>query len=248
MPRIITASGLGGRFRILCQVTIIGLLQQIGAAAGSLRPNFSTTMTPVYSCPIHGSCASANGVRRYDITPGCSLYATPPYNGPRRAGVPRRHPTYTGCRRGDRCRTRHTASSSSITGSSTCLAASRRQADSVDALLPSVTTLDVVAGPNLAATNPGLRSPADYMDEKADTDGVFYTANSQHPQACGHVTDLLFSTSWAREHFDSDLPTNDSQTAVHADDRSGQQQLTLSDAASVGSDRGQATLLVDFRC
>jgi len=219
-----------------------------------MRPSFSTSMTPVYSCPIHGSCTSAKsskGVRGYDVTPGCSLYATPPYNGPRRAGVACRHATSAGCRRGDRCSVRHIASTSPFTGSSNCLAASRRQADSVDAVLSSVTDLDVVAGPDLAATNPGLRPSTGYLDlgaaEKADTTGVFYTANSQHEQAYGHVNDLLFSTSWGREHYANstayDLPANDLQTTIYADDCGGQ-QITVSD----GNDRGQPTLLVDFHC
>jgi len=225
------------------------VLQRTGATPGCVRPTCSSAMTPVYSCPVHGSCTSAkssSGVRGYDITPGCSLYATPPYNGPRRAGVACRR---GGCRRGDRCRARYLASSSPFTGSSGCLAAARRQADSVDAILPSVTTLDVVAGPELADTNTALRPPIGYVDvEKPSTDAVFYTGNSQHPQACGHVSDLLFSTSWGREHYASstpfDVPANDHQTA---DPCSGQRS-TVSDATSVGNDRGQSTLLVDFHC
>lgn len=200
-------------------------------------------MTPVYSCPIHGSC---NGVRAYDTTAGCSLYATPPYNGPRRAGVIRRQSGSARCCRGDRCRARHIASTSPFTGSSNCLAASRRQANSVDDVLPSVTALDVV---DTAAKDAGLRPPTSNADhtaaEKADTDVVFYTANSQHPQACDHVGNLLFATSWGRDHHTGstayDLSANDRQRPVHADN----EQLTHSDATS---DQDQPTLLVDFHC
>jgi len=225
-----------------CQLVTMVCLQRTAATPGSLRPKFSA-MTPVYSCPIHGSC---NAVRAYDTTAGCSLYATPPYNGPRRAGVTRRHTGSARCCRGDRCRSRLIASTSPFTGSSSCLAASRRQADSVDDVLPSVTALDVV---DVATKDPGLRPPTVNVDhtaaEKADTDSVFYTANSQHPQACNHVGNLLFATSWGREHHSSstayDLPANDRQRPVHTDG----QQLVQSDATS---DQDQPTLLVDFHC
>ena len=210
-------------------------------------------MTPVYSCPIHGSSTSAkstNGVRGYDVTPGCSLYATPPYNGPRRAGA--------GCRQGSAChRGRHIVSTPPFTRSSSCLAAARRQADTVNDALPSVTTLDVVAGPELAATNSGLRPVTGCRDlgdsEKTDTDKVFYTSNSQHQKAYGHVNDQLFNSTWSRRPYDANstaygLAANDQQTSVHADVCSGQLLLTQSDDASVANDRSQSTLLVDFHC
>jgi len=224
-------------------------LQRTGATPGSMRQTFSSTMTPVYSCPIHGLAKSSNIVRRYDATPSCSLYATPPYHGPCRAGVARRH---AGC---DRCRARPAAPSSPFTGSSGCLAgAGRRQTDSADSVL--LPALDVVAGQDLSATNHALRPPSGHSDlsaaEKSDTEGVFYTANSQHPEPCGHVSDLLLSTSWAREHDVSnsayDLQTNEpKQSESRADDCRGQQS-TLSDANSAGNDRTQPMLLVDFHC
>ena len=218
-------------------------------------------MTPVYLCPIHGSCRSNSGARRYDTaTSGCSLYATPPYNRrPRRtAAVPSHHPTATARCRGDRCSARHIISLSPLTGhSSCCLAASRRQADSADAILSPVTNLDVVAGPELAtaaATNAALRPSSGCVelggagaDKAADTDpGVFYTTNSQHPEAYGHVSDLLSTTSWGREHHD--VATNDDRTPPFHADGDNSQQITLTEATSAAaSDRGQSSLLlVDF--
>ena len=209
-------------------------------------------MTPIYSCPIHGSCASAksgSGVHRCDATQSCSLYATPPLYGPCRAGIMRRHAASVGCRRNERCRARHTASWSPFTGSSGCLAAARRQTDSVDSVL--LPALDVVPGHDLSATNYALRPLSGHSDvgtaEKADVDGVFYTANSQHPETCGHVGQLLFATSWGRENDINKSSYDLRQSTGYVDDCSGQQS-TLSDAASAGNDRGQPTLLVDFHC
>jgi len=113
----------------------------------------SCEMTSVYSCPIHhgscpihGSCKSGAG-RRLDATTfggGCSVYATPRFHGPRRAGCEFR-PRGPGCGR-------HLAPGTppaprSYSGGSCCLAAARRHADSVDAVLPFITALDVVPGP-----------------------------------------------------------------------------------------------------
>lgn len=149
-------------------------------------------------------------------------------------------------------------STTALTGSSCCLVAARRQADSVDAVLPTVTALDVVAGQD-PSTVGLLRPPAGYMDdiggavEKTDKDGgVFYTTNSQHPDACGHVSDLLASTSWACEYDISrpsaiyDRPA-DNLTPTHIGDGDSQ-QFSFSDEASTANSRTQPTLLVDFHC
>jgi len=160
-------------------------------------------------------------------------------------------------RRGERCCRCHvaaTATSSPLTGSSCCLAAARRHADSVDAVLPFVTALDVVAaaGPDSSAAAARLRPPTDPADlgaaEKPDADGVFYTANSQRTEASGRVSDLLAGVSWRPEH-DVDvyhsLTAGDRTSSAHVDDATGK-QLTVSDATCAGNDRGQPTLLVDF--
>jgi len=206
-----------------------------------VRQSFNTTMTPVYTCPVHGSCISAktcNGIRRHpDITSRCSVYATPPYNGPRRAGATRRQVMSVHCRHGDRCRARHVACTSSPHTGRCCLAAARRQADSVDALLPFVSALDVVAGEDLASTNYGLGRQDDCTaaEKTADVDGVFYTANSQHPDA------LISSASWTRDR-DRQLDEHRTTSSTQLDDN-GHRQLPSAD-----HDRGQPTLLVDFHC
>jgi len=240
-------SGSAKKFRTGAVKIPIDLFQRTGATPSSVRRSFNSTMMPLYSCPIHGSCTSAksgNGVRRFDVTSGCSVYATPRYNGPRH-GSTRRKATSVEFRRRERCCGRHVdAESTPFTGSSCCLAAARRHADSVDAVLPFVTALDVVAGQESAAI--GLRGPTDHTD----TDGVFYTTNSQRPEACGRVNDLLTSVSWGPEH-DVDITVYDSPTpgdrtpSVHVDLGSGK-QLTPADATSAANDREQPTLLVDF--
>jgi len=87
-----------------------------------------------------------------------------------------------------------------------------------------------------------------------DTDsGVFYTTNSQRPDACGpRVGDLLSSAtvSWGPDHHEVDIAVYDSPTSsVHVDDgtRGGKQLTSHSDVTSAGNEvRGQPTLLVDF--
>ena len=168
-----------------------------------------------------------------------------------------------GCRgRSERCRAgrHHVAGSTSspFTGSrsgSGCLAAARRQTDSVDSVL--LPALDVLAGhdPDLSATNHGLRPASGYLDDTStdmDDVGVFYTTNSQHPAVCGpNVSDLLLSTTscGARDHrHDVSKSTYDLQTielhqpASCADD---DQQLTASTSAG-DAERAQPNLLVDF--
>ena len=104
---------------------------------------------------------------------------------------------------------------------------------------------------DLSATNYALRPLSGHLDvgaaEKADVDGVFYTTNSQHPETCGRVGELFFATSWGRENDVNKSSYDVRQSASYADDGSGQQS-TVSDAAAVGNDRGQPTLLVDFHC